>query len=193
MARFVLGIGGYMGSGKTLAGRFFESKGALFIDADAVVSELYQPGRDGHRKIVNFFGEEFLKKDGQIDRAKLGKFVFSDPNKLKILNHTIHPLVTNEIQKKLDAAGDRFVVIEASYFEPQQLGRFIDALLWIDCRLDLLLRRALERPGMTEKRFRSILLTQIKPEKVDYRLKNEGNEEDFYAALEEVRQKMKLD
>src|SRR5579883_2532813 len=101
MKRFVLGIAGYIGSGKTTVGRIFEELGAEFIDADKVVDELYQKGEDGYRKILSFFGEEYFKKNGELNRKKLAQAVFGDPKKLRILHDLIHPLVTNLIQKKI--------------------------------------------------------------------------------------------
>lgn len=186
MERIVLGISGYLASGKSLAGKFFESQGAFFIDADAVVSELYHPGRDGHRKVIQYFGEQFLKKDGQIDRVKLGRFVFTDENKLKILNHIIHPLVTSEIQKQLDRAKQTFIVIEASYFESKQLGKLVNKILWVDSPQEILLERALKRSGMTPEYFRNILRVQQKPVKIDFTVQNDGSLKSFYTALEEI-------
>ncbi len=190
MDRIVLGIGGYVGSGKSLAGKFFETKGALFLDADQLVHELYRPLQEGHRKLVNYFGERFLRKDGQVDRAKLGKFVFNDVNKLKILNNLMHPLVANEVQKRLDASHEKVVVIEASYFEEKYLGRFVDALLWIECPENTLRERVLGRSGMSEEYFKNILKTQVRPEKVDYVIDNNGSIEKFYIQLEHLWQKL---
>ena len=102
MKKFVLGIGGRLCAGKSLAGEYFESRGAVRVDADKIVNDLYRPGCDGHRRISSFFGEDFLTSDGEVDRKKLARFVFGDRAKLHILNTLIHPLVCNEIRKIID-------------------------------------------------------------------------------------------
>ena len=181
--KFILGIAGYMCSGKSTVGKYFQDKGFFFIDADKVVNDLYEPGKDGYLKIANFFGEKYLKKNGQIDRKKLAKFVFSDPNKVKILNHLIHPLVVNEIQKLVDSTDKKMIVVEAIDFDEKNLGRIVDKVLWIDCDLTTLLERALNRTNMNPELFKKILKTQRKPSKIDYSVENNGSETDLFNRL----------
>ena len=45
-----------------------------------------QKGTGGWKKIVKVFGDEILLDDGEIDRARLGQIVFSDPSKRQLLN-----------------------------------------------------------------------------------------------------------
>jgi dephospho-CoA kinase len=45
-----------------------------------------QKGTGGWKKIVKAFGEEILLDNGEIDRARLGQLVFSDPSKRQLLN-----------------------------------------------------------------------------------------------------------
>lgn len=190
----VLGIGGFMGSGKTTAGKFLcgaedaTGAGAVeFIDCDALVDDLYQPGKDGYLKVENYFGADFVRPDG-VDRRKLGDFVFGDVNKLKILEYMMHPLVANEVQKRLDKVAADFVVLEATYFEEQYVGRFVDALLWIECGREVLWERVKGRDGMSEKRFQNIVKVQesAKPGKINFVVQNEGTLENFYVELDRV-------
>ena len=107
----ILAIIGRIGSGKTFAGKYFESLGADFIDCDDIVGELYDINGLGTRKISEFFGEEFIK-DKKVNRAKLGRFVAKDEKKLRILEKIIHPIVFSELQKKLDKAKKELIFIE---------------------------------------------------------------------------------
>ena len=132
----ILGICGHIGSGKSEALKVLRACGWFTVDADEIVHKLYEPGGAGQRKIADFFGEEFLKKDGSVNRPKLRKVVFGDLKKLKILNVLIHPLVFNEIGKILDKVGSGDVAIEAAYFESKYLGKLIDKLLLIDRPVD---------------------------------------------------------
>lgn len=186
MKKFVLGIAGHIGSGKSLAGRYFEERGAKFIDADEVVNDLYEPGREGYLKIVNYFGKEFVTRKGILNRKKLAKFVFGDPNKLKILNFLIHPLVTSEIQKLIDQASEIIVAVEATYFEKKHLGSLVDAILWIECDRKTLLRRASKKSGMTEEIFQKILRMQSKPDQIDFAVTNNGTQSELFLQLIKV-------
>ena len=73
--------------------------GAHVIDADALVHELQRKGTPVWAGIVAEFGEEILRADGEIDRAKLGALVFSDPEALHRLESIVHPAVGAEIEQ----------------------------------------------------------------------------------------------
>jgi dephospho-CoA kinase len=130
--KFILGICGCIGSGKSEVLKILEHKGWFVIDADKVVHGLYEPGGTGQRKIADFFGDEFLKSDGSVNRSKLRKVVFEDVKKLKILNALIHPLVFSEINEIVDGSNSDKIAIEAVYFEDKYLGGLVDGLLLIE-------------------------------------------------------------
>ncbi len=190
MSKTVLGISGYIGSGKTEAGNFFKDAGAFFIDADRVVDRIYQVEGDGYKKIKNFFGDEFMKKDGEINRKKLRKFVFSDVNKLKILNGLIHPLVVREIQKDILSCKDNIVVIEAVYIDSEMMNGLIDKKLWIECDED----KIFSRSGVKAKYDRNTVAEiyniqiemKIKPDRPDFVVDNGGSMTDFKKQLKKV-------
>ncbi|MFH1720456.1 MAG: dephospho-CoA kinase [Patescibacteria group bacterium] len=154
----VIGVNGHTGSGKSTVCRVFERLGAYYIDADSVVHALYEKGNAGARKIEIFFGEEFLKSDGSVNRNKLRKVILGDSRKLKILNNLIHPLVAHEVEKLLKKCAKDICVIEAISFDKKHLGRLIDKLIWVDRILD--------------KKNERISNLQEKPEKVDFVLDN---------------------
>jgi dephospho-CoA kinase len=181
----VLGIAGYMSSGKSVAGKFFENKGFYYIDADKVVDELYEVGAEGWKKIRDYFGPEFLKKDKSVNRVKLAKFVFGDKHKLRILNTLIHPLANNEIRKRMDKCGNDYAVVEAAYFREKHLLDIVDGILWIECDKDVLRKRAI-KSGVSAAMFAMIIAVQEKPEKIDYIAENNGKKTDFIRSLESV-------
>jgi dephospho-CoA kinase len=181
----VLGISGFMGSGKSLAGVFFEKKGFLRIDADEVVDDLYAEGEAGWRKIRDYFGPDYIRKDGRVNRPKLAKLVFGDANKIRILNGLIHPPVNGEIRRRIKACNKDFIAVEAAYFRERHLLEQVDAILWIDCDREILLNRALKR-GISEKMFSQVIEVQEKPSRIDYFVDNNGDKAAFKAKLEEV-------
>lgn len=185
----VIGIAGYIGAGKTEAGRYFEQLGAHFIDADDVVDDLYQKGRAGYRKMVNFFGDEFLGKDDELDREKIARFVFRDRHKLEILNNLVHPLVASEVQKRIDASDKTLIVVEATYFKPRHLGRLVDEIVWIDAKKEVLKQRVLPRPGMDEALFSMIYRSQSQPQQVTITVENNDDLPSFRAKLKKIWEK----
>jgi len=190
MSKTVLGISGYIGSGKTEAGIFFKEVGAFFIDADRIVDRIYQVDGEGYKKIKNFFGDEFIKKDGKINRKKLRKFVFSDVNKLKILNGLIHPPVVREIQREILSCKDHVVVVEAVYIDGDMMNGILDKKLWIECDEDKIFARAAGKAKYDRNALAEIFKIQkeikIKPDKPDYIVDNGGSMADLKKQLKKI-------
>ncbi|EKD63544.1 MAG: hypothetical protein ACD_51C00259G0017 [uncultured bacterium] len=110
--KHIIGLIGGISCGKSFAGKFFENLGSGFIDCDKIVHELYKPNGLGAKKIETFFGEEFVKKDGSVNRTRLGIFVSKDEKKLRILEKIIHPVVLSELQKRIDKSDKDVVFVE---------------------------------------------------------------------------------
>lgn len=114
----VVGLIGGIGSGKSEASAILASMGAVVIDADKVGHAVYAPGTAGFRGVVEAFGPEVVGADGTIDRKKLGARVFSEPGQLERLNAIVHPLIREEIERRLDAERSRgatgLAVVEAA-------------------------------------------------------------------------------
>lgn len=102
-----IAVTGGIASGKSYLGEVLKKRGHAVIDADDVSRELSQKGGKCYKKIVEIFGEEFLRPDGEIDRKKLGGKVFGDKESLNKLNAATHPLIIEEINNKISALKDR--------------------------------------------------------------------------------------
>lgn len=85
-----------MSSGKSTVCRFLADLGAYVIDADEVVHRLLSPDTAVGRKVIDLLGLEILV-EGQLDRAKIAKKVFSQPLLLHSLENILHPAAREEI------------------------------------------------------------------------------------------------
>ena len=94
----IIGITGGVGSGKSRVLSYMESHfDAVICQADHVAWELQKPGERCYIEIVKYFGNEILNDDATIQRGKLGQIVFSDKNKLEVLNNIMHPAVKESV------------------------------------------------------------------------------------------------
>lgn len=113
----VIGITGPIGCGKSTIARWLgERPGVVVIDADRVARDVLEPGEPALEALIARFGREFLRPDGELDRAALGRMVFADPGALRDLEAIVHPAVRPRIVAALgeaDAAGATAVIIEA--------------------------------------------------------------------------------
>lgn len=159
---YILGLTGNIASGKTTVGLMLLELGAYtYVDADAVVHELYLPGQPLVEQLVAAFGPRILAADGGVDRRVLGEIVFGDQQKLRQLEALVHPAVQDALVGRLrdipaEAVGvlDAIKLVESGY-APLCYG------LWIvTCPPEVQLRRMMEQRGMTEAEARARLDAQ---------------------------------
>jgi len=88
----IVALTGGIGSGKSLAGKYFAELGALVVDSDELARSAIERGSEGFDEVIVTFGDEVLT-DGLIDRAKLAAVVFAEPEKRLTIEKIIHPKV----------------------------------------------------------------------------------------------------
>ena len=110
----LLGLTGGIGSGKSTVSAALAARGAVVIDADAVVRELQSPGGSVLAAMVEAFGDGILNSDGTLDRQGVANIVFNDTEQLAVLNGIVHPAVGAEIDARIEAqrATDNIVVLD---------------------------------------------------------------------------------
>jgi dephospho-CoA kinase len=86
-------VTGGIGAGKTEALRAFARHGAAVLSSDEIVHDLLRNDAEVKRLVVERFGEEVLGDDGEIDRGRVGRIVFSDRDALTWLEALLHPRV----------------------------------------------------------------------------------------------------
>lgn len=97
-----IAVTGGIGSGKSTVAEMLAAKGAVHLNADAIVHELQQPGEAVFIAMVGHFGEGILGEDGALNRRAVADIVFNDAEQLKALNEIVHPAVRAEMQRRRD-------------------------------------------------------------------------------------------
>ncbi|MCG5237661.1 dephospho-CoA kinase [Xanthobacter oligotrophicus] len=157
---WILGLTGSIGMGKSATAGLFRAMGVPVHDADASVHALYR-GAAVEPVEAAFPG---VTRDGAIDRAALGVRVLADPEAMKRLEAIVHPLVRAEEEAflaKARGAGARLVVLDIPLlFETGGAGR-VDAVAVVSASKAVQHARVLERAGMTEEKFETIVAKQM--------------------------------
>ena len=86
-------VTGGIGAGKSETLRAFARHGAAVISSDDIVHDLLRDDPEVRRAVVERLGEWVLGADGAIDRGRVGRLVFSDPEALRWLEELLHPRV----------------------------------------------------------------------------------------------------
>ena len=163
---YLIGLTGNVAAGKSLVARMLSELGAHVIDADALTHELERQGRPVHAAIAAAFGPGILRADGEIDRAQLGKLVFSDPKALRRLEAIVHPAVAAEIARQISDLKSQtldkraVIVVEAIKLIEAGLHKQCDALWVVTCRPGLQLDRLIRTRGLSEANARLRIVAQ---------------------------------
>jgi len=106
----IVALTGGIGSGKSLAGKFFAELGAIVVDSDELARSAIERGTEGFDEVTVTFGDDILT-DGLIDRAKLAAVVFAAPEKRIALEKIIHPRIREAFESLVANAPSGSVVI----------------------------------------------------------------------------------
>ena len=132
--RFVVGLTGGIGSGKSSAAAHFARLGAFVIDADALSHSLTQAGGAAIPAIDAAFPG--VVTGGLLDRGALRTRVFEQPSERAKLEAILHPMIRAETQAALGSVG----AIDAPYvihmvpllFESKSYADRIDCAVVVD-------------------------------------------------------------
>jgi dephospho-CoA kinase len=197
-----VGLTGGIASGKSTIAKHFAALGCLVIDADAVVTHLYQPGEAGHAALVRTYGEEILRPDREVDRPRLAAIAFASEKAAKQLNALIHPLVIAEQQRRIDEEERRFperdhiAVVEATLLIESGGRKRFDKIVVVDVDPDTQLARAVGRGMTAEDALRRIAHQMPREERLrfaDYVIENNGTLREAELATERVLARLQAD
>ena len=159
---YFLGLTGNIASGKSTVGQMLVALGVYrYIDADAVVHDLYLPGQPLVARLTQEFGVEIQDVDGGIDRKALGALVFNDPEKLRRLEALVHPAVQEAVIGQIrEIPDDKVGVLDAIKLIESGYAPFCHGIWIVRCAPEIQLRRLIEQRGMSEDEARSRLAAQ---------------------------------
>lgn len=156
----VLGLTGSLGMGKSTTAKFFAEEGVPVHDADAVVHKLYEG------EAVPLIEQAFpgTTAAGKVDRGKLGERVIGDAAAMKKLEAIVHPLVRRAEERFLAEAergGAKVAVLDIPLLYETGGDSRCDAVVVVSAPAGTQRARMMERPGMTEQKFKALLAKQM--------------------------------
>ncbi len=182
--KYVIGLTGNIATGKSVVRRMLEQLGAYTIDADMLAHRAIAKGAPGYQAVIDTFGKWILDANGEINRERLGRLVFSDAEALKKLEAIVHPLVFQAIDVMVRRASQPIVVIEAIKLLETELRFACDAIWVVHAPTDVQLERLVQKRQMSrEEALRRIQAQTPQQEKIaqaQVAIENRGSYEELW-------------
>jgi dephospho-CoA kinase len=160
--RFIVGLTGGIGCGKSTVADLFAGLGVTIVDTDLIAHSLTAPRGPAMPAIVAEFGPRFAARDGSLDRARMRQLVFSDPAAKARLEAILHPRIrASADQAALEASGPYVIMAVPLLIESGSWRERVDRVLAIDCSEATQVRRVMTRSALQEAQVRAIMATQV--------------------------------
>jgi dephospho-CoA kinase len=188
-----VGLTGGIGSGKSEVARRLAERGAVIIDADLAARTVIEPGTPGFQRVIENFG--VLTRQGTIDRERLASIVFTEPDRRKVLNAIIHPLVgewmQNAEQAALAAHGPDVVIVhDVPLLAENGLKDMYDKIIVVDAPRELQIARLIASrkmgPGPARDRIAAQTSREDRLAIADIVIDNTGSLADLDRRVDEV-------
>src|SRR5687767_1739904 len=171
-------------------------RGAIVIDADAIVRDVQRKGTETFDAIVEVFGEDIVGADGELDRPKLGRIVFADPEKRNVLTSLVCPKVGEVVVEGLASAPeDAIVILDVPLMAetPHGSRRNAEAVIVVDAsretQLEHLAAKGVERED-AESRMAAQASREDRLKIADHVVDNNGTLEELERQVDELWSKL---
>lgn len=170
MKILIVGLTGGIVAGKTTVAELLKELGAEIIDADEIAHETMRPGEKTWEKIILNFGKEILGDNQEIHRKKLAQIVFSDKEKLDLLNKITHPEIILKIKDrirkiKVYSTKDVICVVDVPLLFETKMEKWMDKTIVVYLSREEQIKRLFNRDGLSRNEAIKRIDSQIPMEK----------------------------
>jgi dephospho-CoA kinase len=184
-----IGVTGPMGSGKSTVARRFQERGAELVDGDALGWEVLRLP-EVREAIGTAFGSRVIDREGEVDRPRLGRIVFADPDSMTRLNAIVQPVLLRRVREVLDARGRGVRVLDAAMLTTWNLESELDGVVEVVAPEDARVRRLRAARGYEDAeargRVRGQNLPRVRGARRLWRIENEGDRGKLLARADEI-------
>jgi dephospho-CoA kinase len=167
--KFIVGLTGGIGSGKSTVANRFKTLGIKVVDADHAARAVVEPGSEALTQIEAYFqplaGDTPMIVDGTLNRSALRAIIFEDAKNKNWLERLLHPLISQWIDDQISQPTDSpYSILESPLlFETEQHNKVNTALL-VDIPPELQIQRTSQRDGNSEDQIQAIIDSQMSRE-----------------------------
>ena len=164
--KYLVGLTGGIGSGKSTVANSFKKLGIRVVDADYGARAVVEPGSEALSKIEAYFQplavDTPMIVDGKLNRSTLRNIVFNDVDKKDWLEALLHPLISQWIDHQIGQPTESpYIILESPLlFETEQHNKVNTALL-VDIPPELQIQRAMQRDKNSADQIQGIIDSQM--------------------------------
>lgn len=153
-----IGLTGGIGSGKSTVAAEFAACGAWLVDIDVISRALTEPGGDAVAAVAEVFGCDMIDSRGALDRERMRRLVFADPDAKQRLESLLHPLIGQRAEEQAAQAGARPVVFDVPLLaERPQWRERVQRVVVVDCSRATQVRRVIARSGWSAETVHRVI------------------------------------
>lgn len=186
----IIGLTGGSGTGKSSAARYIEQKGFLTVDFDRISREITQKDTPCLKEIVKIFSEEVLNEDKTLNRRRLGEIVFSDSEKLAILNSITHRYILKESERIVRENSRCNFLFDAPLLFEAGLEKQCDYVISVLADKETRICRIVARDSISRETAENRINSQHNDEyymtKSDFCVMNNGSIEELQQQLDDI-------
>lgn len=190
----IYGLTGMSGAGKSTVSDSFKKSGFFVIDCDKIAREVVRKGEPCLDKLQRLFGGGVITEDGELDRKAMGNIVFTDAEKLKLLNDTIYPYITYKVITMCENADGRFILLDAPTLFESGIDFICDGVVSVTCDKEKSVERIMLRDNITRESAENRLSSQHDAEyyksRSDFCIENNGELDTLRANAEDTAGKI---
>lgn len=192
--KYLFGITGGSGSGKSTVSGIFRSLGFEIIDCDILARQVTMPGEECLEKLKEEFGNNITDENNILLRKKLADIVFSDKDKLQRLNEITHYYILRRIFDIAKNSDSKIIGIDGAVLFESGVTKSCQKVIGVLASEEIRLRRIEERDKISEDAARARIGSQKEDkfyiEKCDFLVYNNGNKDDLEERVREVAEKL---
>jgi len=156
----IIGLTGGIGCGKTTVSELFEKRNVPVIDADEISRAIVKVGQPTLSLLVDAFGKEILSPDGSLNKNHMRELVFNHPNKKKLLENILHPIIYKTMYEQLGKHNTPYGILSIPLLFETHHQNKVDRVLVIDCSEETQKKRVKARDGIDDSMTDSIMQAQ---------------------------------
>lgn len=166
--KIVIGITGGIGSGKSIVSAICKAKGYRVYDCDYMAKKIMNNSSLLKYQITEYFGEESLTENQEIDRKYIASRIFNNENDRQYLNSIVHSAVLDDIHKWISTNTSNLLFIESAILTSSGIDKICDYIWIVEADEETRINRVIERNAIS----RDEVIARINSQKNEYKQHN---------------------